>query len=99
MSFSGTCEIEKYEKGDNSYKESSDPFDRNVTKLRNASTNNLVPTLCRYLLRFRRSSGHKIFGARGDNSVREKGSVTMLSKFKSFCSCDIIYQTSFQYVA
>ena len=49
LSFSGICEIKKYKRGDNSYKESSDPFDRNVTKLRKNATNNLVATFFRYL--------------------------------------------------
>ena len=65
LSFSGICEIKKYKRGDNFYKESSDPFDPNVTKLRNDSTNNLVPTLFWYLLRFRRSSDHDIFFKKG----------------------------------
>ena len=53
----------------------SDPFNRNVTKLRSQTLNNLQKVLDQYLLWFKRINDNKVFGVGGGNSVREKCSV------------------------
>ena len=71
----------KYLRGDNSYKELSDPFATNVTKLQEDASNNMQKIFCRYLLRFRRRSAHKVFRFWADNSVRNKVTAS-LTKFR-----------------
>ena len=65
-----------YLKGDNSYKMSSEPFNQSVPKLRKDIGHILVKVWYCYLFWFRRSSRHKLFSKRGDNSVKKKGAVS-----------------------
>ena len=67
----------QYLRGDNSHKDSSDPFATNVIKLRYVARINMEKILCRYLLRFIRSIDNKVLGFRGDNSVRDSDRLSL----------------------